>query len=590
MKNLIDLMYILEPIFYKIVYMSITASVIGTLILIVRKLLKKQISSKWISRIWLIFIISLIIPIQIKSTVSVYNVIPINLEKIEEVSFAKDNILEENKKGNQEIINLTNKGESSNDDEVEISFNILCFLPLVWISLVLTSFIAYILTYISFEKKIKNKVLEDEKINSILNKCKEKLSIKRNIKLVKQDIVKMPSIFGIFNIRILVSDDVLKLSEKEIEYIFLHELSHYKRKDNILNMIITILRCIYIFNPIVWILLNQVKRDLELATDEFAMKNEDSEIKKEYSRTLVKVSAINSDKFLIQTMCLSDNKKNIERRIDSIKLIDKFKENYKIISAVSLLIICLIIGGFYTRSSNYMTLRELIKLTQKSDNYTNAHCIVETKASYIYEENPENIRTTYDKTEYFYKDNKICEKSTINHENNDTFYSMTYINYDENEAIIIDNFEDKSISILDLSNVDEENRRAPIFKGNTVGSAREWRESQTTDLRYNYIGKEIINNRETYKYSYTCIATYGKEGVKEDVTLWIDKENGLVLKNMTDRYYEGNITGVGLKEEHETLNYTYEFDVVTDEDIQRPNLEEYPDYKIFRQSYLTTHF
>ncbi len=119
-------------------------------------------------------------------------------------------------------------------------------MPLVWIALVLASFIAYVLTYISFEKKIKNKVLEDEKVNSILNKCKEKLNIKKNIKLVKQDIVKMASIFGMFNIRILVSDDVLKLSEKEIEYIFLHELSYYKRKDNILNMIITILRCIYI--------------------------------------------------------------------------------------------------------------------------------------------------------------------------------------------------------------------------------------------------------------------------------------------------------------------------------------------------------
>ncbi len=81
MKNLIDLMYILEPIFYEIVYMSIIASVIGILILIIRKLFKKQISSKWISRIWIIFIISLTIPIQIKSNVSIYNAIPINLEK-----------------------------------------------------------------------------------------------------------------------------------------------------------------------------------------------------------------------------------------------------------------------------------------------------------------------------------------------------------------------------------------------------------------------------------------------------------------------------------------------------------------------------
>lgn len=586
MKNLIDLMYILEPIFYKIVYMSIIASIIGITILIIRKLLKKQISSKWISRIWIIFIISLIIPIQFKSNVSVYNVIPINLEKIEEVSFAKENILEENKGKVQVSANLENNETSPNNYKEDKSFNILCLLPLLWLALVLTYVIACVITYISFEIKIKNKTLENIEINNILNKCKEKLSIKKNIKLIKQDIVKMPSIFGIFNIRILVSDDVLKLSEKEIEYIFLHELSHYKRKDNILNTIITILRCIYIFNPIVWLLLNQVKRDLELATDEFAMKNENSEIKKEYSKTLVKVSVINSDKFLIQTMCLSDNKKNIERRIDSIKLIDKFKENYKIISVLSFVIICLVIGIFYTESSNYMTLKDIIKLNQKLDKYTNAHCIVEARVSYVYKENPESIQSIYNKTEYFYKDNKICEKSTSNHENNDIYYSMSYINYDENEAIIIDNFDDKTINILDLSNVDKENRRTPIFKGYTDGSATNWRESEITDLKYKYIGKENINNRETYKIERKFATDY----CNGSLITWFDKENGLRLKEEKETYYADNVNGVYLKEEHEILNYTYEFDVVADEDIQRPNLEEYPDYKIFRQSYLTTHF
>ena len=392
----------------------------------------------------------------------------------------------------------------------------------------------------------------------------------------------MPSIFGVFNIRILISDNILALSNKEIEYIFLHELSHYKRKDNILNILITILRCIYIFNPIIWLLLNQVKKDLELATDELAMENENSEIKKEYCKTLVEVSAINSDRFLIQTMCLSDDKKNLERRIDSMKLIDKFKENHKIIAIISLIIICLIIGIFYTKNNNYMSQKDIIKLSQKSDKYTNAHCIVERNCSYVYKENSENIQPTYTKSEYFYKDNIVCKKSTINYENNpNTFFTMEYANYDENEAILINTFEDKTISIIDLSNVTKENRSRPIFKSYKEES--DWRD---TDMTYNYIGKDNINNRETYKVETKFVTDY----CKENLITWYDKENGLILKEDRKTYFTDNSDATDIKEEHEISNYTYEFDVVTDKELQRPNLEEYSDYTIFRQPYLVTYF
>ena len=292
MENLIYLCYKIEPIFYKIVYMSIVASIIGVSILIIRKLLKKKISSKWISRIWIIFLISLIIPIQVKSSISVYSLFPIKLQKIEEISVVRNNLLEKN----NEVIEVSADLENKEDNIIvpnkskENSFNIIVFLPLLWLSLILVSSLSCLITYISFELRIRKNILKNEEIENILNRSKEKLNINRKIKIVKQNIIKMPSIFGVFNVRILISDNILELSNTEIEYIFWHELSHYKRKDNILNILITILRCVYIFNPIVWLLLNQVKKDLELATDELAMENENNEIQKEYCKTLVKIS------------------------------------------------------------------------------------------------------------------------------------------------------------------------------------------------------------------------------------------------------------------------------------------------------------
>ncbi len=92
MNNFIYLTYKIEPIFYKIIYMSMIATIIGISILIIRKLLRKEISSKWISRIWLVFIISLILPIQFKSSISIYNIIPVKLEKIEDITVSRKNL------------------------------------------------------------------------------------------------------------------------------------------------------------------------------------------------------------------------------------------------------------------------------------------------------------------------------------------------------------------------------------------------------------------------------------------------------------------------------------------------------------------
>lgn len=46
-------------IFYKLVYMSVIASIIGMAILIIRKMLSKKISPKWISRLWFLVLIAL---------------------------------------------------------------------------------------------------------------------------------------------------------------------------------------------------------------------------------------------------------------------------------------------------------------------------------------------------------------------------------------------------------------------------------------------------------------------------------------------------------------------------------------------------
>ncbi len=565
----------IEPIFYKITYMSIIASFVGIAILIVKKILKNKISPIWISRIWLVFIISLIIPIQIKSPISIYNYIPINEDSIsysldefiksEEKIFSRNLKREMSEKlevnaeveGTNQNVKINPEEESLNT--ITSNYKIRQFIPIIWELIVISSIFAYILTYIVFEIKIRKYKYENDKIEKILDSCKEKLKIKTKIKIVKQDIIKMPALFGIFNVRILVNYNIFNLSEEEIKYVFIHELSHYKRKDNILNILITILRVIYFFNPIIWILLNVIKNDLELATDELAMEKENRETQKAYSKTLVKLSAINSDKFLIQTLCVSDGKKNLERRIDSMKIIDGFKDKKRKIMFFSIMIILVIGIIFFTESSRYVSQNEICELYNFATQNNNIHIKVEELSFETYDTayNPQYTNNNGEIEIYdcYFKDGVYVEKRMFT-KNNSVIYK--YKNFNTNEGITI-NDENKQIEIYSVSS----------FENNETIWNYFMISNDIYNQKYKYYGIENIDGIECFKISF-------KKNERNEVEyFWINAENGLVLKS--DKEYDDVYDGV---KNVIMKNAKYEINSVTDENIEKPNLERYSDYEI----------
>lgn len=549
MKSLIYMSYKLEPIFYKVVSMAIVASLIGIMILIIKQVLKKKISPKWISRIWLVFIISLIIPIGIKTNFSIYNLIPNNLENIEQTSFSKDKYYEideveyfkENLIVETEIMETSSipieDTETLKINKDNLKYSIKEFLPILWFAIGTAMLISYILVYISFEFKLsKFTTIQDVILNDILLKAKEKIGVKKKIKLINQNIINMPSLFGVFNVRILLNKEILAKSDKEIEHIFLHELAHYKRKDNILNIIITILKCVYFWNPIIWMILNEIKKDMELGADELAILKETKEEQKEYCKTLVKISVLNPDLFLIQTMCLSENKKILERRIEMMKLSEKFKNKKGVIAIISVLIIILLIAIFYTRGNNSMTYEDMINLMNSRDKYNNVYYEVEIESNK--DDNKEKIQN-------YWKDGILYSKS----EN-----LISYSNFNTNEYISINNANKEIKQNSDL-------RESEKFN-NLYESELNYKD---IFFDYNYLGDFEINNIKTYKVE---INSKDKSEIR---TFYIEKDTGFVIQ--FELYTKENDFKTIMK-------YTYKVDEVLNTDVEKPNLEDYKDYII----------
>ena len=303
-----------QEIFYYILNISIIASILAIVILLLRKIFDKKISPKWKFVMWALLIISLIFPIKI--TIQSNNQYEYNLtEAITDIT--QSNIL-------------------------EIRYiNIIIGIWLIGIILILMTFIV---NAIKMNIKIRKEEIKDTRLIKILEQAKNSMNITVHIKLIKQQYKKVPCIYGLIKPKILLTEEIINKSDEDIKYIFLHELAHYKRKDLLLNKLMILITAFHWFNPIIWICFKQIRQDMELKADEMVLESVGKDHSKEYAKTLVSLLPISElEKQTVKVLYVTDGKKNMERRIKMIKLSDKFKE-YKSLIGVTTILLTICVG------------------------------------------------------------------------------------------------------------------------------------------------------------------------------------------------------------------------------------------------------
>lgn len=532
MENLIiKLGWYVEPIFYKMLYMSIIACFMGIAILATKKILKNKLSYKRVCVLWLLFIICLTVPVKFRTYVSVYNAVPIYFENIENKNPTIKNRIDEY----SETDNYT-------EEEIlqcKIKYTISLAILIIWLLAMVYYLLAYICGYIGLRISLSKQKNTDERLIKILENCKRELNIRKDVILVNSKSLKLPAIYGIFKIKILISEEIIALSDKDIYNIFLHELSHYERKDIIFNFVITVLKCAYIFNPIIWLLFEKLKEDIELATDEYALYYKNEEEKAEYIHTLEKIEKFSKDKFFIKELCVVEKKKILNKRIKNIQKINgrDTKKDFRLATIIFAMLFLI----FLTKGENYKTQEELLKLCEKNLPYDNVKI---TREFNDYSKKVES-ETVY--TEIYWKEaRRICKQGD--------FYE--YYNCANNKRTTIDN------KLKTMKNEYLQDQVFSIEEGQKMDTGISSLNNISTI--YSFLGREKLRGRDAYKILFVS------NSQNCETILWIDKETYLVLKKEDKMFNEYRY------EEY----YHYDFDCVTDEEAKTPNIKDYPGYEI----------
>lgn len=114
----------------------------------------------------------------------------------------------------------------------------------------------------------------DEAIAAFTKHASTLLKIKRKVTVWIGNNISVPATIGFFKPIILLPAVCLtQLTPQQIEAIILHELSHIRRNDFFLNLVLVVIETILFFNPAVFIFMKTIREERENCCDDLVLSN-----------------------------------------------------------------------------------------------------------------------------------------------------------------------------------------------------------------------------------------------------------------------------------------------------------------------------
>jgi len=325
-----------------LIHTSIASSLLILFIFILRFIFKGKINPRLQYALWIIVAVRLIIPFNLRWTLEINNIFP--KVKTYDSEFNNINIKEiEHIETNSSYFQANTKFKFPNNISQNyygvlepISRNTINILFTVWIAVTITLFTIFIIRNVYFYKITIKGIKPYNFSDNIYDEAAETVGLKKHIPVYFSQSLLSPCIIGVINPIIILTNNVIQ-NPKATRLALIHEMVHYKRKDNIIRLIENILCAIYWFNPLVWLAAHSARNDAELACDSIVLKKINPSEHYNYCLTLLSI-ATNS----IQTStAMSFGGSKIKKRINMI-----LNQPKRIMTSILAAIVSILLGLF----------------------------------------------------------------------------------------------------------------------------------------------------------------------------------------------------------------------------------------------------
>lgn len=289
---------------------NISSIALVAIIILLKKILKDKISLRNHYHIWFAFLLSLIVVLT-----------PFNF-----IQFARLTSI------TQEVTAPTVNTDSPSDMPIDWRYDIteimdsfdhtevLAIIMIIWAVGALGVMAFYYIGHRKLRSIIRFSETPSNNIIAKFDECCRRVSVKGKVRLLQSSMITVPLTFGCRATYVVLPTSIVQeMSLKDIEHILLHEATHIKHKDILVNFLFCIEQIVYWFNPVVWWAFLQIRRDREAYCDWAVLNSYNSEKERLcYGDTLLRFAGKKNSTVIYTANGLFTNKAQIKYRIQNI--------------------------------------------------------------------------------------------------------------------------------------------------------------------------------------------------------------------------------------------------------------------------------
>jgi len=337
---------------------SLTMSMVIILLLFFNKVLEKRISAMVRYYMWLIVLLGLLVPFRPSLTVPLESVqIPI--------AFGTTSISTEPAESEISQMLLQETAVASditpNVQPIanQIVFNTVVLL-VIWIIGMLIVFTFHLLAYSKFTASVRRWGVDvaDEQTNLVFQKVRTDMGLTGTTIALKECIfLSSPMLIGFRNPTILLPGKLIPADE--LEHVFRHELTHYRRRDLWVNLLVLLVSIIHWFNPFVYVMTKAIRATCEVACDEAVVAGKDADRRRHYGETIISFIGTKNTKTHILSTYFYGGKNSMKKRLFSIMEIGQKRKGLATICALVIVTLTILSGSVFaattTSGSRYIS-------------------------------------------------------------------------------------------------------------------------------------------------------------------------------------------------------------------------------------------
>ncbi|MCI9370808.1 MAG: hypothetical protein HFH65_10895 [Lachnospiraceae bacterium] len=336
--------------------MSFSGGLFILALLFGKRFLKDKISRQWQYYIWLIVVLRLLLPFGPE-----VNLLGKTYQAVDQVITQAAPLLSQqpvlNTPGdvlapavgleqNNETVNPPTEDLTTAHPLQEIGVLLANHVWLIWLVAALGLLIRKVTIYQGFMRYIKAGLnpVSDLAVLDQLSISAEQAGIQKPVELCINPLISSPLLIGFFHpCIVLPSADISKI---DFQYIVLHELTHYKRRDIFYKWLVQITVCLHWFNPLVHLMNREITKACEFSCDEAVLAKMGCDSAQDYGKTLLNaMAAVGKYKENLGAVTLSENKQLLKERLGAIMKFKKKSTAIRFLTGV--LTLCVMFGAAF---------------------------------------------------------------------------------------------------------------------------------------------------------------------------------------------------------------------------------------------------